>query len=682
MGDFERVKEKASLLDFAEQYLRKSGSMWCCPACGSGTRGTRDSDGALSITKDGRHWECFSCHAHGDVFDLAGIVWGIPEADKRGCLQAVADWAGVTIGGGSGPKGARGSRLEARASQLKGRQVVGDFAEGRKREADYIKRAQADIGNAEAVSYLEARGFTLDDARAAGMGYDAQKRRIVLPWKGAEWYHIDRSVSDDVKPKYLKPKSETVGSQPLYNPEAMERPAYFVVEGVFDALAVQLCGYEAVAVASNAISDRNLAELAAGIASRRGEGVAVVMLDNDAAGQEGAVRVHGALAAAGIACMHADAAPNAPKDAAEWFEADRAGLRAFLEERYAQAVRMAQGLREKAYRDALSSLRVVDPADVAGDIFALSESEEPVATGVAALDDVLDGGLRTGLYALGAVSSMGKTTFAVQVADFIAESGRGVLFVTIEQSAREIVAKSLSRYMRTLNAGSWDAVSATEAVSASRREHWGDGQTAAFFKACEYYAEAVAPRLKILEGTRQPSVADIESVARMIRSHDGQAPVVFIDYLQLLAASSERDTDKKAIDKNVMSLRQLARDMKTPVLVISSLNRSSYSEGVTMDAWKESGAVEYGCDVLLGLQPRGIRETLDKARDTRVKRDAEKAMRRHKAGCERACELVVLKNRNGRTPEDGIPLLFKPLSALYVEDGHEQPQAARSTTIL
>lgn len=655
MGDFERVKNSVSLRDYAAANLAKSrGGMWCCPNCGSGTRGTRNSDGALSIARDGQHWKCFSCGEGGDIFDLAGIVRGV--SDKRDQLQVVADWAGITIESEAEP------RRNYETASPRPLSNAGSYGDGRRSEADYIKHAQAAIGNPEAVKYLASRGLTLDDAKAAGIGYDAQRKRIVLPWPGEDYYHIDRAISDGVNPKYTKPKSEQVGEQPLYNLSAIEQPAYFVVEGVFDAIVVRLCGFEAVALASNTISSRNTAELAEAITSRDSAGVAVVMLDNDSAGNDGAVKVCAALGNAGITCVRADVPQDAPKDAAEWYKNDKAGLREYLEAQHAQAVEAAQSLRERAYLDALKSLRVIEPGGIASSIYLLRESEEPTPTGLKVLDDALDGGLRGGLYALGAISSLGKTTLAVQIADYIAEHGRGVLFVTIEQGANEIVAKSLSRYTRTLKAS---IASATEVMSKARRERWTEGQTEAFYSACEHYMSNVAPRLKILEGTRQPSVADVASVARIMQQHDGRAPVVFVDYLQLLAAPNEHDTDKQATDKNVMALRQLARDLKTPVFAISSLNRSSYSYGVTLDSFKESGAVEYGCDVLLGLQPLGIQDAIEAAPDS--KRGFEKIVRKHKAGEKRDCELVVLKNRNGRVFERGIPITFEPLSSLYTE---------------
>ena len=57
-----------------------------------------------------------------------------------------------------------------------------------------------------------------------------------------------------------------------------------------------------------------------------------------------------------------------------------------------------------------------------------------MSTGIAGLDKALDGGLHAGLTVLGAVSSMGKTSLMLQMADTLAAAGRNVLFITIEMS--------------------------------------------------------------------------------------------------------------------------------------------------------------------------------------------------------------------------------------------------------
>ena len=60
------------------------------------------------------------------------------------------------------------------------------------------------------------------------------------------------------------------------------------------------------------------------------------------------------------------------------------------------------------------------------------------------LDEQLDGGIKQGLYILGAIPSLGKTTLALQIADNIAKEHKVIVF-SLEQSRFELVSKSLSR---------------------------------------------------------------------------------------------------------------------------------------------------------------------------------------------------------------------------------------------
>ena len=60
--------------------------------------------------------------------------------------------------------------------------------------------------------------------------------------------------------------------------------------------------------------------------------------------------------------------------------------------------------------------------------------------------------LYPGFYVLGAVSSLGKTTFIHQMADQIACAGRPVLFFSLEQTRLELTTKSLSRIMAQVDA--------------------------------------------------------------------------------------------------------------------------------------------------------------------------------------------------------------------------------------
>jgi len=96
----------------------------------------------------------------------------------------------------------------------------------------------------------------------------------------------------------------------------------------------------------------------------------------------------------------------------------------------------------------------------------------------------------------------------------------------------------------------------------------------------------------------------------------------------------------------------MSRDFKLPVIAISSFNRENYNTPVTMTAFKESGAIEYSSDVLMGLQLGGIwtREgKIDKNVDIYVAKNKDP----------RDIELVVLKNRNGKAG-NAVAFSYRP----------------------
>lgn len=83
-------------------------------------------------------------------------------------------------------------------------------------------------------------------------------------------------------------------------------------------------------------------------------------------------------------------------------------------------------------------------------------------------------------------------------------------------------------------------------------------------------------------------------------------------------------------------MKRISRDFKIPVVGISSFNRANYNQPVSMEAFKESGSLEYSSDVLLGLQLKGAGQPGFNSN-------------REKTRNPRKIELKVLKNRNGAT---------------------------------
>lgn len=650
MDDFARVKSNADLEQYAKRHLAYRGKgKYNCPICGSGTG--PDASPAFSVKGD--TWTCFSasCGKSGDIFDLAGII--NHTEDKREQLQLVADWAGIALEGNQQP------RRPAPASKPKP-QPVKDYSQGIAGEAARLKEWQANIEAPEAVAYLEGRGFTLQQAKAWGIGYDAAGKRIVIPYPSSGYYHIDRDVTGAAAAKYRKPRAEEVGQEPPFNTAAIEGDLLYIVEGPFDALAVEACGHHAMATCgsgSRAVEGY--------LVSHEYRGAVIVALDNeeDSKGPKHQREMVDSLRAAGIWATGAVYPAGWPKDFGEAYQASESKLRAFLGESAAAAMESKHQEEEEAYNRAMKSLRVFSPRDLAMGVCLEEQSREPIPTGFPKLDGYLGDGLQQGLYIMGAVSSMGKTTLALQIADTIAAGGYPVLFVTIEQTARELVAKSIARVAAGYHydACESDPITAQDINNRRRRREWGDGKTEALVLAAEAYSDQVAGNLRIMEADGQPSVADIAAAAQRMAEHMGKAPAVFIDYLQLLRAENERDSDKQTVDKNVGALRRLAGRLKAPVFAISSLNRASYNGAISLESFKESGAVEYGSDVLLGLQPAGIGNMAQSEAGDRI--DSMKTKRI------REVELSILKNRSGSITgrKDAIPFRFDAVTNAFEE---------------
>lgn len=421
-----------------------------------------------------------------------------------------------------------------------------------------------------------------------------------------------------------------------------------------EAGKVEAAGYEAVTC--TALDAGELASEAIVLARKNAAGI-VVLEDHAAAKLAQAFERAGAVYHLALL-----------EDARQAFE--DMDVTAWCKREADRALKTLQTDRMDAQRRQLERLGVWDVSSVALEISSGASTYEAIPTGLAALDRALDGGLPMGgLVTLGAISSTGKTTLALQIADTIAASGRPTIFVTVEQGRHELVAKSISRLMRTLHKEGkpYTTASSLSIRSAERREAWDENTKKAFRGACARYAIDIAPHLRIMETDRQPTTLDIARAAEIVAEHEGRPPVLFVDYLQLLAPADARMTEKQAVDRNVMDLRHIARDMGTCVFAISSLNRASYSGTVTLEAFKESGAIEYSADVLIGLQPRGLEDRIDNSKggDAGKRAEARKYMDAFKRATRREAELVVLKNRHAALPQEPVPLDYEPANSLF-----------------
>ena len=244
--------------------------------------------------------------------------------------------------------------------------------------------------------------------------------------------------------------------------------------------------------------------------------------------------------------------------------------------------------------------------------------------------------LYPGLYVIGAVSSLGKTTFMHQMADQLAQNGERVLYVSYEQSRFELISKGLSRLTYLQSKGK-DGISSLQIRSGAK----GAGIKSAIATYKEFGKNEV-----IIEADFDYTIESLLELVK-VEVSEGRQPIVIIDYLQVIAPSKDKYgkvmNTKEHIDNVVKRLKSMQRDYGLVVFLISSLNRQNYMTQIDFESFKESGGIEYTADVVYGMQLSVMKsDTFKKDYGLNDKREAVK---KAKAEDPRKIELVCLKNR-------------------------------------
>ena len=216
--------------------------------------------------------------------------------------------------------------------------------------------------------------------------------------------------------------------------------------------------------------------------------------------------------------------------------------------------------------------------------------EKLPSTGYSNLDSVCP--LYSGLYVLGAVSSLGKTTFMNQMSHQIAMQGFNVVFFSYEQSRLELVSKSMSRLSYQLG---------TPVTALDIRHGSEQLKTIA-----EQYVK-VAKFEYIVESQFGDTVDNICVTVENFAKR-GIKPVVIVDYLQIVSSKNSDQVSfaKENVDYTVKKLKNLQRKHNLVVFVVSSLNRQNYLTQIDFESFKESGGIEYTADVVFGMQLKCI----------------------------------------------------------------------------
>ncbi|HZF81630.1 MAG TPA: replicative DNA helicase, partial [Rubrivivax sp.] len=258
-----------------------------------------------------------------------------------------------------------------------------------------------------------------------------------------------------------------------------------------------------------------------------------------------------------------------------------------------------------------------------------AEEVTGVRTGFYDLDRMTAGLQKGDLIVLAARPSMGKTAFALNIAEHVAvQEGLPVLVFSMEMGASQLALRlvgSLGRInqqnLRTgrLDSGEWERL--TDAV------------------------ERLSQVQLYIDETAALTSSELRARARRMARQFGTLGLIVIDYLQLMSGSSSSD-ENRATELGEISrgLKALAKELQCPVIALSQLNRSVESRNdkrPMMSDLRESGAIEQDADIIMFIY-----------RDDYYNKDSKEPG---------VSEIVIGKQRNG--PVGTVKLTFlKPLT--------------------
>ncbi len=262
-----------------------------------------------------------------------------------------------------------------------------------------------------------------------------------------------------------------------------------------------------------------------------------------------------------------------------------------------------------------------------------------LATGLTELDNILCGLEGGGLYVLAGRPSMGKTAAALTMGLNIAQQGKKVLFFSLEMSAEQLAYRINARYA-----------------------------------GVSIYAQKVRPKpedfLAVLEAKKVlanvhfdivdcSGLSAQQIVAKSFQSaHARRYDLIIIDHLGIVAARDSRTPRVYQIGEMKAAFKELATDLKCPVLLLHQLNRGVEQRDdkrPTLADLRDSGSVEQDADAVMLLYRNEYylsRDAEKRENESDERFEARKALlNERRRACAGRAEIIVAKNRQGR---DGV----------------------------
>lgn len=243
-----------------------------------------------------------------------------------------------------------------------------------------------------------------------------------------------------------------------------------------------------------------------------------------------------------------------------------------------------------------------------------------IPTGFGILDKYLTGLNKSDFILIGARPAMGKTSFALNLAQNITMNARKkCVFFSLEMTKEQLAERLLS------------AQAGVESQKLKTGELTNDewvrlGNAAGQFNDVELY----------LDDTSSITVPEIKSRVRRMKNVD----CILIDYLGLITSATKKENRVQEVSEITRNLKMMAKDLNIPVICCAQLSRATEGHGKNhkpqLADLRESGSIEQDADIVLFLYREDYYRN-DVSEDKQDDIDANKT------------ELIIAKNRHGAT---------------------------------
>ena len=566
-----------------------------------------DAHPSMSYFKKGKCVKCFACNVNYDIYELVKLEYKLNDFSES--FLKVKELYGD-------------SSISNKQSIEKS--VDSSYESSNKNHTSYYEKMNKFLGNTD---YYKERGLSVDTLNKFNIGFDAQYhtydkgknywRALIIPTSNTSFVARNTDPNASSENRYRK-----VGNNSFLNIDILEHTdePIFIVEGEIDALSIIECGAQAISLGSTS----NINSFINLIKNKNVCNKFILALDNDNAGKKASIELKNELEKLSIETINFDF-PDDYKDINQMLVENRELLKSKIED-LIEEYSNDESDEEGNYPQNSATITVNALVKKLKD----GHKDKGISTGFKNLDASLDGGIYEGLYIIGAISAIGKTSFILQLTDNFAHNSQDVLYFSLEMSSTELISKSLSR-LSFIQEDLKEGYTTRDILSGKVEEKDLSDVDSVFNKSVNKYL-VYSNKIVIHEGIGDIGLKNIVKITNDYITKYYRKPVIIIDYLQIIAPYNERYSDKQNMDKAVLELKRLSRDLEIPVICISSFNRQSYNTDPSMQSFKESGAIEYSADVLIGLSSKTGKE--NETKNTLIKKNLE---------------VEILKNRNGKT---------------------------------